>query len=378
MERKKPLRILFVIKSLVTAGGGAEKVLSQLTSALASRRYEIIVATFDSTGTTDFYPFDARVKRLRLGIGYPGTRTGLFELVRKTRALRSLLQDLKPDVAIGFMHSAFVPLATGAFQLGVPVVASEHIAYEHYDRRPLEKLLVFVAAQLCTAMTIPLERVRLGFPASIRRRMSSIPNPVVMGGERRRARKKRRRILFVANFRAQKDHQTLVKAFAELAPHYRDWEMRFVGSGELEEQVRQQVLASGLRSRVTFAGPTNDVAAEYASADLVAVPSSYESFGLATAEALASGIPVVGFADSPGTNQLIGDGVNGILVSGDDRSSVLADGLARLMRDEDLRRRLGASGPASVAQYSMDAITEKWEELIARAASHRRRIEAVG
>lgn len=357
-------RLLFVIKSLGTQAGGAERVLCQICSELADRGYSIEIASFDAPSTDDFYPIDLRVVRQRLGIGDVRSATRLLELFRKIRALRALVCRIRPDVTIGFMHSAFVPLALGGRRTGVPVIASEHISYDHYHGRPLEKLLVLVAAPLCAAMTITLERVRGGFPAWIRRKMTVIPNPVVVARPGPTAAQRRRRILFVGNFRPQKDHRTLVEAFGRLAPFYSDWELRLVGGGELEEAVKQQVLESNLESRVTFAGAISDVAFEYASSDLFVVPSYYESFGVAAAEALASGIPVVGFADCPGINELIVDGVNGILISGEDRSAALAEGLAKLMNDELLRRQLGASGPASVARYSIDAAADLWEELI--------------
>ena len=357
------LRLLFVVKSLATQAGGAERVLCQICSELSDRGYSVEIASFDAPSTDDFYPLDARVARHRLGIGDVRSRTRTLELFHKARALRALIRRIGPDVAIGFMHSAFVPLTFGSIRFGVPVIASEHISYDHYLGRPLEKLLVLATAPFCSAITITLERVRDGFPGWIRRKMRVIPNPVVMTQPRPSHVERRQRILFVGNFRPQKDHRTLIEAFGRLA-HYSNWDLRLVGGGELEEEVKQQVVASGLGSRVTFTGAISDVASEYALADLFAVPSYYESFGLAAAEALASGIPVVGFADCPGTNELILDGVNGILVSGENRATALAEGLAKLMTDQSLRLQLGARGPASIKRYSIDAAADLWEKLI--------------
>ena len=110
-------------------------------------------------------------------------------------------------------------------------------------------------------------------------------------------------------------------------------------------------------------------AGEYAAASVVAMPSRWESFGLATAEALASARPVIGFADCPGTNELIDDGVNGLLVEGGDhRVSHLVAGLRRLMLDASLRDALGARGPASVARFRGEEVTPVWEDFFARHA----------
>ena len=101
------------------------------------------------------------------------------------------------------------------------------------------------------------------------------------------------------------------------------------------------------------------------------MPSAYESFGLTTAEALSHGLPVVGFADCPGTNELVRDGVNGRLVAGPDRAGALAAGLARMMASPDERQRLGAAGPASIEGFAPERITDVWVDLLGRVAARR-------
>jgi glycosyltransferase involved in cell wall biosynthesis len=99
------------------------------------------------------------------------------------------------------------------------------------------------------------------------------------------------------------------------------------------------------------------------------MPSIYESFGLATAEALAFRVPAVGFADCPGTNELIQDGRNGILVGGPDAVHALAEGLSRLMDSAPLRAQLGQAGPDSVRRFSLAAVADRWEEVLRTVAA---------
>ena len=358
------MRLLFVIKSLGIRGGGAERVLCDLCSELADRGHSVTVASFDQVGSADFYELSPRVERLRLALGRTEAPTRPLEFIRRARRLRSVLGELAPDVAVGFMHSAFVPLALAAKRVAVPVVASEHIAYCHYDERLVQKLLVRAAAPLCAAFTAPLEDVRLQFPSAIAGKMRVIANPVTVRPRRRTRARGRRRLLFVGNFRPQKDHRTLIDAFAKLALVHPEWDLRLVGAGELRSGVEAQVQGLGLQRRVSFAGAVKEISAEYAAADLFVVPSTYESFGLATAEALASGIPVVGFADCPGTRELVENGCNGLLVEGPDRVQALADGLERLMKSSEFRRKLGRAAPRSVSNYSIASIADAWEDLL--------------
>ncbi|HEX8841041.1 MAG TPA: glycosyltransferase family 4 protein [Sphingomicrobium sp.] len=362
------MRLLFVIKSLAGAGG-AERVLCAVAGELAERGHDVEIASFDPPGSSDFYALDPRVARLHLGIGKVSRSSGPVDLLRQAAALRALLRKSRPDVAIGFMHSAFVPLGLAAMGTGTPVVASEHTVFDHYRANRLQGALVRATAGLIAAFTATSDRVRAGFPPAIAARMTVIPNPVLSSNPvTRRDSSGSHVLLSVGGLRQEKGHHILIEAFAELAERFPDWSLRIVGDGPRREALEAQARNTGVGACVTFAGTIADVAPEYAAADLFVVPSSYESFGLATAEALAAGIPAVGFADCPGTNEIIRDEVNGLLVTGPDRSEALVRGLARMMGDQELRSRLGQAGPASVAGYSLDPVVDRWEELLLRVA----------
>ena len=359
------MKLAFVIKTLGIAGGGAERVLGQVTAGLAARGHEVTIVTFGSPGERDFYDIDDRVDRLWLGSGDVAARSTFVELWRRAIALRRAIKRLAPDVAVGFMHSAYVPLAIGLGRSRIPVVASEHTVQDHYRSLRLEWLALRLAQPLYAGMTAISDAVRASFPPTLRRRMTVIPNPVApalhpaepVGGSAKI-------LLNVGRMSREKDQRTLIDAFALVAGARPDWTLRIVGDGPLRPMLESVVQDKGLESRVQLPGAVNDIAREYESAQAFAMPSFYESFGLATAEALAHGLPAVGFADCPGTNELIENEVNGLLAPAGDRVAGLAAALGRLLDNPDLRSRLGQAGPRSVARFSVDSIVGQWEELL--------------
>jgi glycosyltransferase involved in cell wall biosynthesis len=351
------MKLLFAIDSLATGSGGAERVLSEVASGLAERGHQIEIASFGPPGAPDFYPLHGEVIRHCLPSG----------LARRPLALRKLLLRRRPDVATGFMPSAYVPLALVSIGTGIPVIASEHTAWEHYRRHRLQALTLRLAAPLFAAFTTTSERVGAGFPPAMARRMVPIPNPVSARiGQSHAAVAGKMVLLSVGNLRKEKRHDTLIAAFSRIADAHPDWELRIVGEGAERARLEEQIRRLGLETRVRLTGTVQDVAAEYAFADLFAAASHYESFGIATAEALAAGLPAVGYADCPGINELIEDGVNGRLVSGSDRVSALASGLAELMDSAEKRQAMAAAGPPSVAQFSLSRVLDQWEELLRR------------
>ncbi len=365
------VKLLFAIKTLTLPGGGAERVLANIAAGLAGRGHEIVVASFDADGTEDFYQFAAPIRRVRLGLGEVRERSGAVEAFRRMRALRNLARTEVPEVAIGFMHSAYIPLCLALTGSSVPVIASEHIVYGHYADRPLERSLLRVAVPFVYAFTALSEEMRQGFPNAIRRRMALVPNPVIVTNytrpDLRGGRKKV--LLAVGRLETQKDHATLIRAFSQLSGRFPDWTLRIVGEGSLRPLLETLVSMLGQQGKVILCGASGTIDSEYGNAQLYVMPSLYESFGLATAEALGHGLPAVGFGDCPGTNELIQHGVNGLLVWGEDRVGALASGLARMMESPEERIRMGAAASQRLASFSPESIFERWVWLVQAAVS---------
>jgi len=85
-----------------------------------------------------------------------------------------------------------------------------------------------------------------------------------------------------------------------------------------------------------------------------------ESFGLVLVEAMASSVPVVA-SDIPGFDEVVTDGLDGLLVPPGD-ADALASGIARLLDDPALAARLAASGRSRAAQFDWSIVAERVEE----------------
>jgi glycosyltransferase involved in cell wall biosynthesis len=114
-------------------------------------------------------------------------------------------------------------------------------------------------------------------------------------------------------------------------------------------------MKSTLRNGV-FAGFLHgeDLARAYASSDIFFFPSESETFGNVTLEAMASGLPAVN-AIASGSNSLVVEGETGHLVSARDEAG-LAEKLETLVRDENLRRRMGEAARSRALGFSWDTI----------------------
>lgn len=155
-------------------------------------------------------------------------------------------------------------------------------------------------------------------------------------------------LLSVASLTARKDHVGLIRALAHLAHH--PWRLDIAGSTTVDpattRAVQDAIAAFGFGDRIRLLGELAGEALEeaYARADLFVSASRFEGFGMAIAEALARGLPVV--AVRGGAVEELVPETAGILVE-PGHPAALAAAIARLLDDPALRARLRAGALAA-------------------------------
>lgn len=370
------MKIIFAIKALGNQGGGAERVLADVASGLARRGHAITVISNDLEGEASYYPLDEAVERVNLGIGNIKGKSSLFDVGYRMIAFRRAAAKIRPDVVVAFMHSTYLPAGIALIGTRTPMIASEHIGPEHYQSLWLERALMQLTPLIAVKITVVSKQILLSYGWWLCRRMTVAPNPVSAPAKRTPETDTDPTrpciLLSVGRLAPQKNQQCLIAAFAKLSPNFPNWRLRIVGEGELRRALEAQVRDLGLTDKIELPGAISDVSQEYLKADLFVLPSTYESFGLATAEALLHGLPAVGFADCPGTNSLIRNNENGILVAGRNRTEALAAALRNLMENpQELKRLSNASADWLTQMFDINSVLDRWEGLIQEVAVSR-------
>lgn len=158
------------------------------------------------------------------------------------------------------------------------------------------------------------------------------------------------RILDVGRLVPEKGAPVLVDAVAMLRDAGVDVEVRFVGAGELEDDLRARITSHGLEDRVTLLGAVgqDDILAQYHWADVFVLPSFQEGLPVVIMEALATELPVV-TTRIAAIEELVVDGEMGRVVA-PGRADLLARALSELASDGELRVRMGRAGRAAVLE----------------------------
>lgn len=140
----------------------------------------------------------------------------------------------------------------------------------------------------------------------------------------------------------QKAPHVFVEMMAQVVRTVPNAKFIWIGGGEDERQLLEAVQYEGLSDRFIFTGFVSDIRPSLSAVDIFCLLSDYESFGYATVEAMAMGLPTVG-TDVPGTKDVIVNGETGFLVTkGSGKEAAVKVQL--LCNSPELRNTLGQSG----------------------------------
>lgn len=388
--------VALVIGALHGVSGGAERVLVDVANGLHRRGHPVTVITYQDRNGPSFYPLDFGIRRLDgrrrharrrkaaplRSLRSATTRRPLVAAavwavtyIPRIVAFRRMLRLARPDVAVGFMPSTFPYLVGASWITRTRSIASIHnVPFrelggdpQRWDQNLVDVWFRNFSLRRADAVTVLLPSFVDQIEESVRPKTYVVPN-MIAPHEGAPASVETEAvdntILAVGRLSPAKDHETLIRAWAELEDRFPDWRVQIYGEGPLLQELEELIEELGL-SRVTIEEPTSEISAVYASSKFVVMSSTHEGFGLVTAEAMAHGLPVIGFSDCEGTNEIVLDGENGLLVEpGDDRAGALATAMTSMIDDEARRVELARHAPATTKRYDPDVVLDIWEQMI--------------
>lgn len=324
---------------------GAEACAEEVAARLKDRFDITIIAARmrKDLPVDDVLPTGVRVKRV--GFGSPIDKW-LYPVLAPAAAAA-----IEPDIVHAVLES-FAGLAMVLSKNTLP--AAKRILTCQSTNTSLLLSPMHRAAHRITAISTPLvERAkRFGREATL------IPNGIRLK-ELTEASAERvpGRILFVGRLEPMKGIDTLIAAFKEVRAAHPHGTLRIVGAGS--ERARLESLASGIDG-VTFVGAVkhDEVAKEYAAAEIFCGLSRSEALGNVFLEAQAAGCAVVA-TDIGGIPDVVKNNVTGFLVPPDDVPAATKE-LGRLLSDSALREGMAAEGRKNASGYDWNGIAERY------------------
>jgi len=172
-------------------------------------------------------------------------------------------------------------------------------------------------------------------------------------------------ILFLGSLVPYKGPDVLLKALHLVKKEIPDVKLIFAGRGPMLTELRELSKKLDLDENIEFLGFVEESLKPmyFKASDIFCLPSTtmLESFGIVNLEAMASGVPIVS-SNFGGIPDIVKDGENGLLAKPGDVED-LSDALIYLLKNEDVRQKMGDDGLKKVERYSWRKIAEETEEI---------------
>ena len=364
------MKILVAYRQIHNTAGGVEKMSTLIMNEMAARGHSIEYVTLDHLDAISFYPLSPEIILHKLNIGDPSLPADRKIRIERIKAMRDIIKLYQPHVILAFQEAAFLSMRIAAIGLKVPVIAAERNAPSRFSFMPAHKwMLAFLSFVFARYVSIQSESFRSAYPFFLRKKLEVIPNPIFP--VRITRTEKKNIIVSVGRLEYQKNFAVLIDAFSRIASKFPDWTLKIIGEGSDRADLENKIHESNLPDRVTLEGATDNLQPYFEEASIFCLPSRWEGFPNALGEAMAYGIPSVGFAECDGVNSLIRDGQTGLLATGNDNAESLSNTLDNMLADENLRKRLGLAAYQSVQSYRPTAIFDRWEKLLHKAAGEK-------
>ena len=171
-------------------------------------------------------------------------------------------------------------------------------------------------------------------------------------------------ILFVARNYSLKGLAPLLEAFAKVARRFPESRLVVCGSNR-DRRYHRRAKSLGVERKTHFLGFLDDVRPCFAGADLFAFPTFYDPCSLVVPEAMAAGLAVVTTRQN-GAGELLSEGDDGFVIDSPWHIDQMADRLARLVGDRDLREAMGRRAAARAKGLAVDLQTERLVAILER------------
>ena len=376
MNTKRQMKILYQIHSTYNPGGMERVLLNKVRYLVEEKGWDVTVVTTDQHGRPSFYPFPDGVKMIDLGINYSDDNgrpfvqklTGYLRRRQEhKKRLKALLERERPDIVDCFYpgECSFVPgLKDGSRK--VMELHQSKLFHHQYNRSGMMGLADKARALMDERLVRNFDRFVVltqedmqmwGEMPGIR----AIPNAASFIAEKYSGCSQKR-VIAVGRLDYQKSFDRLIQVWDKVHQQMPEWRLDIFGQGEWKDMLQRMIDERGLEASVKLNAPTKDIGKEYSESSMIVMSSHYEGFPMVMIEAMACGLPAVCFDFKCGPRDIIIEGENGLIVPDGDIDG-LAEAMVRLMRDDDMRKRMGENAKKVVEKYSEDRVMGLWVNL---------------
>lgn len=358
--------------------GGAERVCVNLANEWVKMGHEVHVIVLNLDGDVNTVRMNEKVHIHSLGASRMRyAAVPMLRYIRKNKPLFLLVFGNEMGIIVNKLkkyHLIDTPLIERVLNnINVKLGKEEKVSpiIEKYIRKSNAILIDmdYIVAQ-CNSMAKQL----LDYKVVDSNKMRVIYNPVsaeltenVRKLRVERPAKDNKEITFIGRIDPQKNIPHLLQSFKKLHEMMPNTVLRLVGTGHMDEQMKEYATDLGISESVVWDGVRRDMENVYASSDLVVLTSEYEGLPNCLIEAIGCGIPVVSYDCPMGPAEIVVDGVNGYLVEYNNIDQMTEKMLEALNKEWNVEEII-----KSCDKFRADKVAEKYIDIFDKVLSERR------
>lgn len=360
------MKILLIIPTLGL--GGAQRVLVGLANRLANDNHDTTILTFTSASTQHFYTPEPDVAVVHIKT-IDGSTARRLRILKTPLKIRQYLQAHPVDIILSFQDIANFATLLATLGNATPVIISERQDIRYYRYPKLRQLVRRFVYPLASRIVVQTELVRTQFADERFTDVTVIPNHIPTANPSRKLNNDisaHTQIICAGRLEPQKDFALIINACAAHPEIQEHCTISIFGEGALRAELENQIKLLGLEKTVFLRGLTNELEKKIAEADLFVLPSLYEGFPNVLAEAVANGLPSIGYQSVSGVTELIEDGQSGVVINDSSRDPhKLGEAILSIVLDPEKAATMRQQALLQSAKFNEHAVYEKWKNILA-------------
>ena len=348
------MKILFFIGTLTE--GGAERVVSTLANKLVERNFDVEILKYYKS--ENFYKLNDKVITNSIE-----EKTNTTNKISNIKYLRKYIKD-NADIVISFLAPFNIYSLISNIGNNVPIIVADRNDPRRIPSNFLMRKLRDLLYRNADGVVLQTNNNLSYFSETVQKKSTIIYNPFDLKESKGIAleTKKDNIIVNVARLEKQKNHILLIKAFNEIKDEFDDYKLVIYGEGNYKNELIQYINELKLSDRVILAGEHNDIINKIKSSKLFVLSSDYEGMPNSLIEAMCIGLPVISTKVS-GSNELIEDGKNGLLVDINNKDE-LVKAMKKMLKDNDYSNSLANNATRICEIVDSNIVVDKWIDFI--------------
>lgn len=347
-------RYLFFVGTL--GNGGAERVISILSSQMAERGMDVEVLTYYDRPV--FYKVNPKVK-----ITAVEKCTGKNSKIANLLWIRKYFRE-NAKIVISFLAPFNIMALVAKFGTGVPMIVADRNDPTKVPTNTVVRKLRDYLYMFADSVVLQTEKNKAYFNRIVQKKSVVIYNPVDMKEYAEAALKtpKEKKVVTAGRLMKQKNQKMMIDAFSSVLKEYPDYQLIIYGEGPYREELEAHIQQLGVSERVLLPGSTTQLYDSIKSAEIFLLSSDYEGMPNALIEAMCMGLPVISTKVS-GATDLISHSENGLLVELDDRAG-FEKAILDMLGDKEKARNMAEKAVKLNKVLKTENIFQQWLQLI--------------